>query len=68
MANPAQFTFGYATQPDARLVCLLCGHGHQLADGDVGKHIRSGWPQCCGQEMRLEIGRVPTSALVPLAA
>ena len=44
-------------EPSGAVVCRRCGKVHPLAPGEVAANIAGGWPMCCGQEMRLSLGR-----------
>ncbi|MPM11444.1 hypothetical protein SDC9_57788 [bioreactor metagenome] len=37
----------------AKLVCDTCGRWRWLDPSSTGRYIAKGWPQCCGQTMRL---------------
>lgn len=35
----------------SHLECMACGARSEI--GDIAKHLRLGWPQCCGTTMHL---------------
>ena len=37
----------------AKLICDTCGKSRWLNPDMVGAYLSHGWPECCGQTMRL---------------